>query len=77
MLLCAPLRHLMLAAVRQGNSGFSHLVEDDYEWITSKLCQVAAETAAGRVVSVLEGGYGFNGTARSVGAHLEVLLAGG
>jgi acetoin utilization deacetylase AcuC-like enzyme len=33
------------------------LVEDDYAWITEKLCQVAAETAAGRVVSVLEGGY--------------------
>ena len=32
-------------------------MEDDYAWITEKLCQVAAETAAGRVVSVLEGGY--------------------
>jgi acetoin utilization deacetylase AcuC-like enzyme len=41
----------------KGNNGLSHLVEDDYEWITEQLCQVAAETAGGRVVSVLEGGY--------------------
>jgi len=41
----------------KGNNGLSHLVEEDYEWITEQLCQVAAETAGGRVVSVLEGGY--------------------
>jgi len=25
----------------QGNNGFSHLVEEDYEWITEQLCKVA------------------------------------
>jgi acetoin utilization deacetylase AcuC-like enzyme len=41
----------------KGNNGFSHLVEEDYEWITEQLCLVAEESAGGRVVSVLEGGY--------------------
>ena len=41
----------------KGNNGLSHLVEGDYEWITQQLCQVAEETASGRIVSVLEGGY--------------------
>ena len=28
----------------KGNNGFSHLVEDDYEWITQKLCEVRPKT---------------------------------
>ena len=27
----------------KGNNGFSHLVEDDYEWVTEQLCNVAEE----------------------------------
>mmetsp|Transcript_12728 Transcript_12728/g.26265 ORF Transcript_12728/g.26265 Transcript_12728/m.26265 type:complete len:313 (-) Transcript_12728:221-1159(-) len=40
-----------------GNRGMFHLVEDDYEWITEELIQVANTHANGRIVSVLEGGY--------------------
>ena len=27
----------------KGNNGFSHLVEEDYEWVTEQLCNVAEE----------------------------------
>jgi len=40
-----------------GNRGMFHLVEDDFEWITEELIQVANEQAKGRIVSLLEGGY--------------------
>mmetsp|Transcript_10121 Transcript_10121/g.23668 ORF Transcript_10121/g.23668 Transcript_10121/m.23668 type:complete len:144 (+) Transcript_10121:1739-2170(+) len=41
----------------EGNRGWCHLLEEDYEWITDRLCEVAAEHSRGRIVSVLEGGY--------------------
>jgi acetoin utilization deacetylase AcuC-like enzyme len=50
------------------------LTEDDYAWVTQLICDVAARHANGRVVSVLEGGYDFPALARSVRAHLDVLL---
>ena len=37
--------------------GWCHLLEDDYEWITDKICDVARVHCDGRIVSVLEGGY--------------------
>ena len=49
------------------------LVEDDYAWITQRLCEVAARHAQGRIVSCLEGGYHLGALARSVAAHLRVL----
>ncbi|WP_255461005.1 arginase family protein [Edaphobacter albus] len=38
-----------------GNLNF---VEEDYAWVTTKLLDLTAKTADGRIVSVLEGGYG-------------------
>ncbi len=49
------------------------LTEDDYRWITTLILDAAADSAQGRVVSALEGGYDLNALARSVGAHLETL----
>jgi len=37
---------------------------------------VAEASAGGRVVSVLEGGYDLEGLARSVAAHVMVLMKG-
>jgi acetoin utilization deacetylase AcuC-like enzyme len=51
------------------------LTEDDYAWVTRVLHAVAAEHADGRIVSVLEGGYDLSALARSVRAHLDVLLS--
>jgi acetoin utilization deacetylase AcuC-like enzyme len=49
------------------------LVEADYAWVTQQLKEIAAETAAGRIVSMLEGGYALSALARSVTAHIKVL----
>lgn len=49
------------------------LVESDYVWMTRELTAVAARHAAGRVVSMLEGGYNLNALGRSVVAHVRAL----
>ncbi|HWK97807.1 MAG TPA: histone deacetylase family protein [Pseudolabrys sp.] len=53
-----------------------NLVEADYAWVTKKLMEVADETAKGRVVSLLEGGYDLQGLSRSVAAHVTALMRG-
>ena len=53
------------------------LSEVDYAWVTEQLIGVAARHAGGRLVSSLEGGYHPGALARSVRAHLEVLLKAG
>jgi len=52
------------------------LTEEDFGWATRKLMDVAAKTAQGRVVSVLEGGYDLEGLSQSVAAHVTALLRG-
>ena len=51
------------------------LHEDDYEWVTSALAEVARTHAKGRVVSALEGGYDLGALAASSAAHVRALLA--
>ncbi len=51
------------------------LVEADYAWITAQVMEVAARHAAGRIVSVLEGGYDLSALGRSVAAHIKTLAA--
>ena len=49
------------------------LVDDDFRWVSERIVEVAAATASGRIVSVLEGGYELHSLARCVEAHLRVL----
>jgi len=49
------------------------LVEDDYAWLTSQVVALADQTAHGRVVSFLEGGYALSALGRSVVAHVREL----
>ncbi len=49
-------------------------VEDDFAWVTARLCDVAEAHCGGRVVSTLEGGYDLNALAASVAAHVKVLM---
>ena len=51
------------------------LFEADYAWVTTELCQIAAEKCAGRVVSTLEGGYDLKALASSAAAHVGALMA--
>ena len=53
-----------------------NLTEADFGWVTRKLMDVADETADGRVVSLLEGGYDLEGLAKSVAAHVTALMRG-
>ncbi|MBO9407464.1 histone deacetylase family protein [Shimia sp. R9_1] len=48
--------------------------EDDFAWLTERLCDVVDQHAEGRVVSTLEGGYDLNALAASVAAHVSVLM---
>ena len=52
-----------------------NLTEDDFIWVTGALLDVAGETAAGRVVSVLEGGYDLGALGRSAAGHVAALMA--
>ncbi|CAN0326945.1 unnamed protein product, partial [Discosporangium mesarthrocarpum] len=63
------------------NMGYIGLREEDYEWVTDQLVQVANKCCQGRVVSVLEGGYRIQGGVvsafgRSVAGHVRALLNG-
>jgi acetoin utilization deacetylase AcuC-like enzyme len=50
------------------------LVEEDFRWITQKLMDIADCYCAGRIISVLEGGYNLNALAASVAIHVETLM---
>ncbi len=50
------------------------LTELDFAWATSQLMEVADTCCAGRVVSLLEGGYDLEGLARSAAAHVMTLM---
>jgi acetoin utilization deacetylase AcuC-like enzyme len=53
-----------------------NLVEADYTWVTQKLMDIADESANGRIVSMLEGGYDLQGLSRSAAAHVSALMRG-
>ncbi|MDP3604631.1 MAG: histone deacetylase family protein [Polaromonas sp.] len=54
--------------------GGLQFTDDDYHWITRELLKVADESAGGRVVSVLEGGYSLEGLASGTAAHVRALM---
>ncbi|MCB2112753.1 MAG: histone deacetylase family protein [Parvularculaceae bacterium] len=54
--------------------GGLNLVEADFDWVTREIMGVARSHAAGRVVSVLEGGYDIAALARSVAGHVGCLM---
>jgi acetoin utilization deacetylase AcuC-like enzyme len=51
------------------------LVEEDYAWVTERLAGIAARHCAGRLVSVLEGGYDLAALGASAAAHVRALIA--
>jgi acetoin utilization deacetylase AcuC-like enzyme len=70
---------VLVSAGFDGHSGDPlgrFLLEDaDYGALTDLCLAVAGEHAGGRLVSVLEGGYGLKGLAGGAAAHVEALLA--
>jgi acetoin utilization deacetylase AcuC-like enzyme len=63
-------------AHRRDPLGNLRLVEADYAWVTRKLMEIAQRRCAGRIVSVLEGGYDLEGLGRSAAAHVTALMEG-
>ncbi len=61
-------------AHREDDMGNLGLVESDYEWVTQQLMAVARRHCQGRIISCLEGGYVLSPLARSVAAHVKVLI---
>jgi acetoin utilization deacetylase AcuC-like enzyme len=61
-------------AHREDDMGNLGLVEADYAWVTQQLMKVAEKHCHGRVISCLEGGYVLSPLARSVAAHVRVLI---
>lgn len=53
------------------------LETEDFVWVTERLCDLADELCAGKLVSCLEGGYNLYALAESVAAHVDVLIARG
>jgi len=51
------------------------LEEEDFEWATLRLREIADEFASGRLVSTLEGGYDLRALADSAAAHVGALMA--
>jgi acetoin utilization deacetylase AcuC-like enzyme len=47
--------------------------DEDFAWLTQRICDLADEHCQGRVVSCLEGGYDLGALTTSVAAHVGVL----
>jgi acetoin utilization deacetylase AcuC-like enzyme len=50
------------------------LTDADFRWVMEQIVAVAANTASGRIVSTLEGGYELHSLARCVETHIRVLM---
>jgi acetoin utilization deacetylase AcuC-like enzyme len=61
-------------AHREDDMSHVALSDDDFRWVTEQALAVARISAAGRIVSVLEGGYDFDSLARCTEQHLRVLM---
>ena len=62
-------------AHRRDPLGQLQLEDADYEWITREFCAFANAACAGRVVSILEGGYDLEALASAALAHAGALVA--
>lgn len=51
--------------------------DEDFDWVTDAICDVADDVAGGRVVSTLEGGYDLSALGSGVRAHVEKLMERG
>lgn len=50
------------------------LEEDDFQWITQELMDIADCYCGGKIISALEGGYNLDALAASVAVHVKTLL---
>lgn len=53
-----------------------NLVEEDFDWVTGRLMDLAGRHCSDRIVSSLEGGYDLQGLAGSAATHINRLMRG-
>lgn len=51
-----------------------NFTEADYVWLTEQVAKIAKQTCAGKIVSVLEGGYNLEVLAQCVPAHINAMV---
>jgi len=61
-------------AHRDDDMSYVSLTDADFKWVSERIVEIANQSASGRVVSVLEGGYELKSLARCVDAHVRVLM---
>ena len=61
-----------MCATRSQTCGW---MDDDFAWVTERLCEVADEVCGGRLAATLEGGYDLGALASSVTEHVRVLMS--
>jgi acetoin utilization deacetylase AcuC-like enzyme len=61
-------------AHRDDDMSHVSLTDADFKWVSERIVEVAKQSASGRIVSVLEGGYELKSLARCVDAHVRVLM---
>ena len=61
-------------AHRDDDMSHVSLEDSDFLWVSERIAEVAGQSASGRIVSTLEGGYEFHSLARCVELHLRVLM---
>jgi acetoin utilization deacetylase AcuC-like enzyme len=58
----------------QDDLGNLQWLPEDYAWLTQQLVAMANRHCAGRIISVLEGGYNLESLARCAAVHVQGLL---
>ena len=61
-------------AHRDDDMSHVSLSDADFKWVSERIVEVANQSASGRIVSALEGGYELKSLARCVEAHVRVLM---
>ena len=61
-------------AHRDDDMSYVSLTDADFKWVSERIVEIANQSASGRVVSVLEGGYELKSLARCADAHVRVLM---
>ena len=61
-------------AHRDDHMSHVSLTDADFKWVSERIVEVANQSASGRIVSALEGGYELKSLARCVETHIRVLM---
>jgi acetoin utilization deacetylase AcuC-like enzyme len=61
-------------AHRDDDMSHVSLTDADFKWVSERIVEVANQSASGRIISALEGGYELKSLARCVEAHIRVLM---